>query len=235
MEPIPQTYEAIEEFGPFTDEGRDLLCRLAAHAEEVEHRIPSLVGLSLTLVEHGVTFTLTATNREIGVLDAMQYLDGGPCVTAIEESRVIAFEPDAAIRADERWQLFSRASAAAGVASTLSLPLVHDEEILGGFNLYAGEVGAFDGRHEELAEVLGAWSGGAVVDGDLAFRSREVAMRAPKILREATRILVAQALVVKLRGVSEQDAEARLRQAAVRGDVPLGTVVDTVIDVLGAA
>lgn len=236
MDPIAATQEAVDEHGPFTYQGKDLLLRLAALAEEIQHRVPSCVGLSLSLAELDVTFTFVATEKRVAVLDAAQYVDGGPCVEAIQTDSVVAFTTDDGAGGQDRWPLFSRASAASGVASTLSLPLatIRQGEAVGGFNLYADERAAFDGRHEELAQVLGAWAGGAVTDADLGFSTRDVAQRAPAILREATRIIVAKALLARVRGLDEDEAERRLKDAAVRAGVPLDAVVDTVIGVLGA-
>ena len=82
MEPIPETTEAVEEFGPFDD--ADLLQDLRARAGEVQAFVPDCVGLSLSSSEHDVTWTMVATSEEIAVLDAVQYLDDGPCVHAVE-------------------------------------------------------------------------------------------------------------------------------------------------------
>ncbi|MCY7395313.1 MAG: hypothetical protein LH468_04010 [Nocardioides sp.] len=237
MDPTGPTQEAADEHGPFSYEGKSLLPRLAAFAEEVQHQIPSLVGLSLSLVDMGVTFTFVASERRIAVLDAMQHADHGPCVDAVDAvdaREVVAFTSAEHGAGEDRWRLFVRASQAHGVATTLSLLLVRDGAVLGSFNLYAAWEHAFDAHHDELAQVLGAWAGGAVTDADLSFSSRDVVARAPAILRGATRILVARALLVKLRGIEKDEAERRLRDTAVLAGIPLDAVVDTVIDVLGA-
>ena len=46
--------------------------------------MPDLVGLSVTILHEGVTFTLVAPNGVVASLDASQYLDGGPCVQVAE-------------------------------------------------------------------------------------------------------------------------------------------------------
>lgn len=233
MEPIDETQEAVDEYGPFSYRGGDLLQRLGALSEQVEHEVPTCVGLSLSLREVGATFTLVASDKHVAVLDAVQYVDGGPCVEAIDSGVPTAFLADPQTEPDRQWSLFSRAATTVGIRSTLSLPVLRGGLVSGGFNLYASSVGAFDGHHDMLAQVLGAWSGGAVTDADLGFASREVARRAPALLRVETRIIVAARLLERA-GVSSHDAaEQRLRDAAVRAGVPLGAVVDTVIDLLG--
>ena len=152
---------------------------------------------------------------------------------AVDAGVPIAFLPDDDATPRRRWGLFSQASLDAGIRSTLSLPVVRDGSVSGGFNLYASSGGAFDGHHDLLADVLGAWSGGAVTDADLEFASREVAQRAPALLRVETRIIVAAHLIELAGLVDRDDAQQRVRDAAVRAGVPLATVVDLVIELLG--
>ena len=53
-------------------------------------------------------------------------------------------------------------------SSTLSIPLMSDGRVYGGLNLYGGTPRAFDGHHDELAELYGGWAGGAVTNADLS-------------------------------------------------------------------
>lgn len=60
MEPIPETAEAVEEYGPSADDG-SLLDDLRDRARQVLVVVPDCVGLSLTSVRDGATFTLVAS------------------------------------------------------------------------------------------------------------------------------------------------------------------------------
>ena len=123
------------------------------------------------MVKDGLTFTLVATSEQVATIDAAQYLDGGPCVDVANGSDVLDVEiPD--LLDEGRWSAFARTSAAHGVRSTLSLPIVRNGQLLGGVNLYAADSHAFEGRHEALAMALGASAVGAVADADLEFTSR---------------------------------------------------------------
>ena len=62
-----------------------------------------------------------------------------------------------------------------GHGSTLSLPILDDDQVVAGVNLYASTDDAFDGKHVEVARVCRAWAPGAVTNADLAFRTREEA------------------------------------------------------------
>lgn len=232
MEPIPETSEADAEFGPFMYHDEDLLERLLVLSEDLVEIVDDCVGMSVSLLEHEVTFTLVSSTKETALLDAVQYVDGGPCLDAMDEQQVLSSVP--ALMSETTWQLFAAATATAGVASTLSLPIVEEGRTIGGFNLYGSTSNTFEGQHERLADVLGAWAEGAVTNADLPFHTRELARRAPAILRDSTSLSIAAALLSRNAGLSHDEAADRLRAAAVRAAVPLTRLVDSVIDVLGS-
>ena len=62
---------------------------------------------------------------------------------------------------EQQWLLYARTSAAAGVATSLSLPLRQNGQVTGSVNLYASAPNAFEGHHDELAAIFGAWAPGA--------------------------------------------------------------------------
>jgi GAF domain-containing protein len=227
-EPIPETVEAVDNLDPSADDGSLLadLIRLAGRAQEI---VPDLVGVSIASFDHGLTFTLVATAEEIAVLDAVQYVAGGPCVEAAETDRVNEFEPD--LLNEDRWRLFAEATAAHAVHSTLTLPVLSDGRVVGTVNLYAASRRAFVGQHEQLAEVFGAWAAGAVANADLSFTTRKEAERAPQILRNQNLIDLATGIVAAQLGVDVETAVARLRDAASRAGVSL---LQLARDIVGA-
>ena len=74
-----------------------------------------------------------------------------------------------------------------------------EEDVVGSVNLYASHRDAFDGKHPQVAEVLGAWPEGAIVNADLGFTTRRAAEDAPGQLFEATRIQVAVGILASCR------------------------------------
>ncbi len=228
MEPIPETFEALEEFGEYLYD-EDLLTELGRMAARVREIVPDCVGLSLAYRQHDVTFTLVASDEIIGALDALQYLDDGPCVTAVDEEEVIELgERD--LFDEQRWQLFARGADAAAVASTLTPPIVVDGAVVGSINLYASSPDAFEGKHRQVAHVLGAWPEGAIVNADLDFSTRRDAEDAPRLLFEATRIQIAVGILASLQDVSPPVARERLKEAARRAGVSEAAVARLVIE-----
>jgi GAF domain-containing protein len=165
MEPIPETSEAIDEYGPLMPGGEDTLTQLKAIAERVRRVVPECVGMSLALLDHGVTLTLVASEGEIAALDGVQYLAGGPCVSAVEDNRVVEYRATDVLD-EATWRLFAQVTAEAGIASTLTLPIVEGEKAVGSVNLYATTPDAFRDRHQRIAAIVGAWASGAVTNAD---------------------------------------------------------------------
>jgi GAF domain-containing protein len=217
MEPIEGTRRALR---TLRTEGIGVEADLRHMAREATRIVPELVGLSLADLRGGLTFTLVATDAEIASLDAVQYLDGGPCVEAAHVADVRVVTP-ADLVAEDRWLMFARATAAAGIASTLTLPIVDRHGVVGSVNLYAATEDGFEGRHDDLANALGASAVGAVRNADLSFTTRLEAERAPETLAEQDVLNVALGIIAARHRVDMAIAEERLREAAARAGVPV--------------
>jgi hypothetical protein len=231
MEPIPETVRALDELDPVDESDRLLagLTRLANRAREV---VPDLVGVSVARLERGVTFTLVASAEDVAVLDAIQYAAGGPCVDGALEARVQEFHDDDAL--DERsWRLFAETTAARAVRSTLTLPVMEEDRAVGSVNLYAASGRAFEGHHDQLADVFGAWAGGAVTNADLSFATRRTAQEAPEVIRDQVVVDVAGGILAMELGLEVEDALARLHDSARRAGVSAVEVARVVVETRG--
>lgn len=234
LEPLPETKEALAELISFDEpELDDVLLDLGQRARAI---VPELVGLSLTLLHEGLTLTLVASGSAAAGVDATQYLDGGPCVQAVEEpEEVDGPGPTEVVIEDlfdeERWQLYAQASSAVGIASSLSMPLEKDGEMTGGINLYASTSHAFTGHHQDLAGALGTSALRAVANADLTFSSRLLAVEAPAQVRATREVDTAVGVLAVRYGEDVEAARKRLRDAAARAGVS-ETLVARVIMVL---
>jgi GAF domain-containing protein len=231
MEPIPETVEAIEEYGPFGPDGVDLLAELRDRGRRVQGLVPDCMGFSLASREHGVTFTLLADAQDVAVVDALQHLSSGPCV-AVEEQRLEPTGLDLGELLDEEsWRRFGLASAATGVQSTLTLPVVTDHlVVVGSVDLYASSGQAFTGHHRELATLFGAWAPGAVTNADLSFTTLLEARRAPQLLKDEVTVHVAVGILVVREGLEVQVAERSLRDASARAGVSVLDLAKAVLE-----
>jgi hypothetical protein len=214
VEPLPETNAALAELVSFDDPDVDsLLDDLGARARDI---VPDLVGLSLSLTSEGLTFTLVSSGSAAAALDSAQYIDGGPCVE-VAEGRSDALEATMDDPLDEeQWGLFARVGAAAGVASSLSMPIYRSGTRVGGVNLYASTADAFKGHQDELALVMGATAAEVVSNADLSFSTRLEAAAAPDLLRDRTDIDTAVGILAALRGTDVETARRHLTEAAAR-------------------
>lgn len=230
MQPLPETAAALAALAVATDDADDALVEEFDHAAATTRRIaPECVGLTLTFVQDGLSFTWVATDLDSAALDAIQYLEGGPCVTAVERATVVT-DSDADPVDERAWHAFARASARAGVSSTLSIPLMSSEGVYGGLNLYGSTPSAFDGHHEELAALYGGWAGGAVTNADLTFTTLARARTAPRVITEASSSNVAVGVLMAAHGLPEATARHLLGEAAARAGVSVGQVAEILLD-----
>ena len=229
MEPIPQTLEAFHELDAALDD-EALLARLRSTADLAREAVPGLVGVSMASRDQGVTFTLVATAEEIAVLDAVQYVASGPCVDAMDLGHGITTSAGGLLD-EARWSDFAQASAAAGIHSTLTLPVVDGDRVVGTVNCYGRDKDTFVDRHEALADIFGAWAPGAVADADLSFSTRRAAEQAPAQLRRAAVVDTATGITAAQRGISLAVAREHLDDAARRAGVSVETLAAVVVEV----
>lgn len=218
MEPVPETAEVLRSLNQTSE--RDLASMIDTLAERVVAIVPSCVGLSISLVGSGLTFTLVSTSEQVAALDAVQYVAAGPCVESATSGNEIQLDD---VLDEERWQHFARAAAAQDVRSTLSLPLVvAPGEIAGAVNLYAADPRAFVGVEAELRQVVGGGPDLGVSNADLPFRTRDVARGATRTLDELDVVEQAVGFVMAEQRVGPDEARRRLTEAAERAgvDVP---------------
>ncbi len=216
MEPLPETSEALRHLALQGEASLEVA--LYAMAGRIRAVVPELVGLSLGIVEEGVTLTLVASTDEIAALDAVQYADGGPCVADVERAEPLTVHIEDLLDED-RWQLYARASAAAGIASSLSLPVMDGSRVVGGVNLYGATPTAFDDKKDQIAEAVGSDAAYAVANADLSFSTLKEALKAPAKVREGGDINVALGMIAESQGVTIAMARDRLRNAAARAGV----------------
>jgi GAF domain-containing protein len=231
VEPIPESIEAMQERDAVMEDD-DLLERLQEISSEVQQLVPDCIGLSLALVADDLVVTLVATDVEVALFDALQYLSDGPCIEAVRVREVVELN-EADLLDEERWRVFALASAAGSVASTLTLPIMREEEVVGSVNLYAASGHAFEGLHEQIADLFGGWAPGAIENADLSFSTRLKAEQAPARQRAQARIDTAVGLLAAYADVSPDIARSRLEGSAARAGVSLTRIAQAVIMLFG--
>jgi len=209
---LSETRDALDEYLSLT--GPDLDDSLLLLGESATRIVPDCVGLSLTLLDEDLTFTLVEPER----------LDAGADATAPTDADGDAPLDEAA------WASAAREEAAEGVASSLCLPMVQHGRVVGDLHLYASSPDAFRGRHQDLALALGASASGAVTNADLGFESRRRAEEAPRKLREQHVIEVGVGILAAREELDLEAARVRLRAAAERAGLSEAQAAQLLVD-----
>jgi GAF domain-containing protein len=226
MEVPEEVRAAAERLSLMLDGEPNLARHLHVVSLVAELLVPSLVGCSLTVHVQGQPFTMSSITEDALILDATQYLDGGPCVDALEGSPV----PVDNVLDEERWRLYRHTATGMGIRASLSLPLrSKEDEVIGALNLYASEPGAFKGEESMLAEVFGVRVSDLVTNADLTFMTREWAGQLPERV-EALELTVRAARALATRtGWAMEEARSRLADAAARAGAPIEKVAVAVL------
>lgn len=218
MEPLA---ESSDELGRLLRHGDDEMVRSVSRmTNEAAALVPDLVGLTLGMVDEGLVYTVVATDPQIAALDGVQYVDDGPCVRAMQTGQTVHLDHLSQLDEGE-WRLFAQAGAAAGVKSTLSLPIFENDRVTGGVNLYGAQVGTFEQHVPRLAEIFGAWLPGAVSNGDLALSTRFAVQQEPAHSEELKTTGAAVEVLVGTHGITAEQARRHLTEAAARAGVPV--------------
>ena len=218
MEPLPEVRAAAERLAALT--GIDLLQSIEGVAEVATAIVPSCVAVSLTIIVDGHPFTVTSTTEDGAVLDATQYLDGGPCVDTARIAAPVSV-PD--VLDERRWQTYDRAAAQLGVRSSLSLPIWGpDGQTPGAINLYASEPDAFRDNADVLAVAFRVPAEQLVANADLSFMTKRFAEELPERLDAKQRIDTAVGVLMGLHGWTAGETRSRLRNAAAHAGRPRG-------------
>lgn len=215
MEFLPATAAALDEYLTLSEP--DLGDTLTAMGASAALIIPELVGLSLSLFDEVLTFTMVATPVPIADLDSEIVDAGAPGPRAGTGATASAAGP-----MDElSWLEQAQEGAAPGVSSSLSLPLLEQGRgrVVGGVSLYASTAEAFTHNHQPLADVLGASAACAVTNSDLGFATRGLAAEAPDRLRTQQLIDVAVGILAAREQLAVNVAREELARAAKRAGI----------------
>lgn len=173
MRLLPETHDALVRLGETSE--KDLVAAMVDAAEILRAVVPSCVGVSYSLLDEHLTFTVVATRRETDELEALR---------RPHEERGAGPGRVADVLDEQLWREQSTVAAEHGVRSTLTVPVVVHGTLVGTVSVYAGEASAFDGREERVADAVGGSATDRTANADLAFRSLEEASSAPARLDE---------------------------------------------------
>jgi len=203
----------------------DTLLQVAQYACRA---IPRANGVGVTLIEEGRADTIVATDSFVTEMDAVQYgLKQGPCISAVVSQQPVI---SGSLASDARWPQFGPQSAGFGVQSSLSIPLITPDGVVGSLNVYAHEEDAFDDRAASLGSYFGVPAAIAVQNAQIFAESKRLAVHLRTALNN--RIIVEQAIGVLMTrsGDSADAARAKIRAISQSEHQKIDAVAQNIVD-----
>ena len=229
VRPVRQSIEANEE--PSRPPAESALLReLRSLSEQVTRVAPDCVGISVIWTEYRRPFTLVASGPGIAVLDALQYLRGGPAPEVIARQQGLEAEVGSLL-SENSWSLFARAALARGVRSILALPLTQHSRVAGSVTFHGASGHAFDGAHEQLTSAVAAWAPDAMRLADARLPSPPSDDR-PRTLRDEGMINRAIATIATAGDGDVVTTKELLDDAAARAGVSPAQVAEALLQAL---
>jgi GAF domain-containing protein len=230
--------EALMRLGGLSLRELSMESLLQTVAEQVKVVLPGKLEASVTLLVKEAPTTVASTGQLALDLDHVQYERGhGPCLNAARIGEVTEIVDT---RTDSRWPDYARRAAEHGNLSSLSIPLLIDEDdrVSGALNIYAPTPGAFDEDARSAAIAFGPYA--AVAAGNVrAYQSArdradhlEAAMQSRAVIEQAKGVLIERYKLTpdhafRLLTLASMNANQKLRDVAdhlVRtGDLPAVT------------
>ena len=192
-------------------------------ARLTKRTVPGATDVSVTLVERGKATTVAFTGALAQEMDERQYArDHGPCLSCIDGAEAVRIKE---MENEARWPDWAAQAAAAGVRSSMSLPVPLQREVSAALNVYSTDQQAFSDDDVEVATTFAAYAGVALANMHLyqaqsrlaedlqnAMKSRAVIEQAKGILMGAKRCTAERAFDLLVG--SSQRTNRKLRQVA---------------------
>lgn len=188
-------------------------------------------GVGLTLLEaRKKPVTVFATDTDIApVVDQAQYDDDdGPCLQAYRTRQVVRVGDISAVAAG--WPGYARAAVAAGVGSTLSVPLIAGDEAYGAMNFYARPASAFTDADIATAQVLSDQASVVLANASAYWDARDLAIGLGEAMRSRAVIEQAKGKLMASGRYDADQAFAVLVKASQRSGVRLRDVAERIVN-----
>ena len=221
--------EALERLGSLSLRELSMESLLQTVADLAKSAMPGNPEASVTLIVKDRPTTVASTGQLAIDLDETQYERGqGPCLHAARSGELTEI-PDT--RTDERWPEYTPRAARHGNLSSLSVPLLidEDERVSGALNLYAREANAFDEGSRSAAVAFGPYA--AVAAGNMhAYQSaRDMADNLQAALESRAVIDQAKGVLMERHKLTADQAFQLLAQASMNANRKVRDIADHLV------
>jgi GAF domain-containing protein len=182
----------------------------------------------IILLEAGGPRTVIATSDTALRVDSSQYdaVSGGPGLQAYRQQQILRIKSTAS---DSRWPEFATSADAAGLASTLSVPLLVGGDGLGALNIYSRRRNGFTAADERLAVNLGSCASVVLANARVALRAASLADQLQAALACRGAIDQATGILMVQRGFSSEEALHLMAAVAQRNRLSMADVASDLV------
>ncbi len=203
----------------------DLDATLQRVAELALHEVDDCDMAGITLLRDGRPVTAVFTDPEALEIDAAQYDSGsGPCLDAFRTGEILRIT-DTIV--ETRWPEFCVQAAAAGIRSTLSLPLVVGDTSLGALNLYSHAKNGFS--EHATALVFSAQAAVVLANSQAYWAAHHLSAQLEIALASRATIEQAKGILMATHGCTADEAFEMLRTESNKTNRKLREIADDVI------
>ncbi|WP_432536073.1 GAF and ANTAR domain-containing protein [Kineococcus arenarius] len=189
--------------------------------------LPGAESVSSTLLRGDTAFTAAHDGQMALDADEMQYERGyGPCMDAGRAGQVFVIED---MSTEERWPDYARAAAAAGIGSSLSLPLPVQGRSVGALNCYSSRPRAFGEEDVVIGQEVAAFVAIAVANADAHARSAQDAENMRRAMASRAVIEQAKGVLVERHRITPEQAFTLLTHSSQNANVKLREVAEELV------
>ncbi|MGB3762605.1 MAG: GAF and ANTAR domain-containing protein [Ornithinimicrobium sp.] len=215
-----QGYQALHSLLMSLDTVTEFLQELADLATTV---MPGSLSCGITTRYDGRPLTVSSNNALAQSLDETQYQAWqGPCLTAMDTGEVVSVVD---LEHEVRWPSYIATARRHGLRSSLSVPLIVDNQSVGAINLYSTTTThAFDDRSRSRAEIFAAQASTALLLSTRQAKTTAVNEQLESALTSRSEIDQAMGIVMAQQQCTPEHAFGLLRSHSQNTNRPLRQV-----------
>jgi GAF domain-containing protein len=192
--------------------------------------LPTADDVSVTLVDRDAPRTAASTGPLATRGDETQYEFGeGPCLQALRSGAPVVADDVSSGAVTERWPRYAPRAAAAGISSSVSVPLEADGS-LGALNVYSTRPAAFDAVAIEVAAEIARYAGVVINAAVQVQRAQSLADQLQQALESRAVIEQAKGILMAQHHCDSDEAFERLVRLSQEMHVKLREVAVALVD-----
>jgi GAF domain-containing protein len=188
--------------------------------------LPACLAASITLVRSGRPASHVSSGEVAGDADSWQYEAGdGPCLAAIRDAATLRVD---SFGDELRWPAFAARAVRCGIRSSLSIPLVVHDEVVGALSLYGGDEASFAGN-EAGAYRFATQAAVTLANATALHDAEDLAGQLATALEHRDVIGQAMGILMATEQVSADEARTILRRASNRTNRKVSTIAGEIV------